>query len=47
MIFGITVTVIFYFFNIFGAISDAKLILNISPASVQIHSQDLYEHGLL
>jgi hypothetical protein len=47
MFFGITVTVIFNFFNIFGAISDTKLILNISPASVQIHSKDLYEHGLL
>jgi hypothetical protein len=47
MLFGVTVTVILYFFNIFGAISDTELILNISPACVQIHSKDLYEHGLL
>ena len=47
MLFGVTDTVILYYFNIFGAISDTKLILNISPASVQIHSKDLYEHGLL
>jgi hypothetical protein len=45
MLFGVTVTVILYFVNIFDAISEKKLILNISPASVHIHSKDLYEHG--
>ena len=44
MLFGITVTVIFYCLNISGAISDTKLILNISPASVQIHSKDIFDN---
>ena len=47
MLFGVAVTVILYFVNIFDAITDTKKIFNISPASVQIHSKDLYEHGLL
>jgi hypothetical protein len=47
MLFEVTVTVILYFVNIFDAITDTQLILNISPACVQIHSNDLCEHGLL
>jgi hypothetical protein len=30
MLFGVTVTIILYFINLYGAISDTKLILNIS-----------------
>ena len=45
MLFG--VIVIFYFVNIFDAITETIKKFNISQASVQIHSKDLYEHGLL
>jgi hypothetical protein len=45
MLFG--VTIILYFVNIFDAVTETKYIFNISSASVQIHSKDLYEHGLL